>query len=76
MTIPRMLTVSECAKEFEGTGLTAFRIRALALSNEIVHVKAGKKILINVEKLCDYLNNPNPKQENAPHGTIRRIAER
>ncbi len=75
MTIPTMATVNEAAKMFGGT-LTAFRIRQLALNNEIPNVRAGKKILINIEKLCDYLNNPNPKQENAPQGIIRKVAER
>lgn len=76
MKIPRMLTINECAKEFAGTGLTGFRIRQLALNNEIVYLRAGKKILINVERLIDYLNTPQHQEEVAKYGSIRPVAMR
>ncbi len=56
INIPRMLTINEVAKE---TGLAKHFIRQLALSNTIQNVKAGKKILVNLEKLIEYLNGDN-----------------
>ena len=73
MPVPRMLTINECAKEFEGTGLTAYRLRQLALTNQIINIRAGKKILINADKLIEYLNNPNPFQSREEAGKIRPV---
>lgn len=50
---PRMATVIEAA---EITGLAKHYVRQLALQNKVSHVRAGKKILINVEKLIEFLN--------------------
>ena len=46
--IPTMLTINEVA---EKTGLAKFHIRKLALQGKIKSIRAGKKILINFEKL-------------------------
>lgn len=51
---PKMATINETAKL---TGLAKYYIGQLALNNKIKHVRAGKKILINIEKLIEYLNN-------------------
>lgn len=51
--VPRMATVNEAA---EITGLAKYYVRQLALHNRVSHVRAGKKILINVEKLIEFLN--------------------
>jgi len=51
--IPKMVTIKEAAKI---TGLAPFNIRTLVLQNKIVHIKAGKKFLINLEKLIEYFN--------------------
>jgi len=50
---PKMATVNEVA---EITGLARYYVRQLALQNKVSHVRAGKKILINVEKLIEFLN--------------------
>lgn len=74
MPVPRMLTIKECAKEFEGTGLTAYRLRQLAISNQIINIRAGNKILINADKLIEYLNNPPLNTEQySQAGKIRKI---
>lgn len=73
MTVPRMLTITECAKEFKGTGLTPYRLRQLALSNQIVNIRAGNKILINADKLIEYLNNPPLTAEQTQAGQIRAV---
>ncbi len=54
LNIPQMLTINEAAKT---TGLAKYFIRQLALQNKVKNVRAGKKILINLEKLIEYLNN-------------------
>lgn len=51
--VPTMLTIKEAADK---TGLAAHFIRHLAIKNEIVHVRCGKKYLINLEKFIEYLN--------------------
>ena len=52
--IPKMKTINEMA---EVTGLAKHYIRQLVLQNKIVHVKAGKKFLINSDKFIEFLNN-------------------
>jgi len=54
LNVPRMATINEAAKL---TGLAKYFIRQLALKNQIKNVRAGKKILINVEKLIEFLNS-------------------
>lgn len=53
--IPTMLTIKETAKI---TKMAEHFIRGLAIENKIVHVRCGKKYLINLEKFIEYLNNP------------------
>lgn len=54
LNIPQMATINEAAKI---TKLAKYFIRQLALQGKIKHVRAGKKILINVDKLIEFLNN-------------------
>ena len=52
--IPKMLTINEIA---EVAGLAKFYIRQLCINKKIVCVKAGRKFLINLEKLIEFLNS-------------------
>ncbi len=52
-TIPTMLTIKEAAQQ---TKLTEHYIRSLCISGKIVTVKTGKKYLVNLERLIDFLN--------------------
>ena len=54
LKLPRMATVNEAS---EITGLAKHYVRQLALQGKIRHVRAGKKILINIDKLIEFLNN-------------------
>ena len=54
MGIPRMITMREASRE---TGLSYNHIRSLSKSGKIVSIRAGNRILINREKLIDYLNS-------------------
>lgn len=51
--LPRMKTIKEMAGL---TGLSYTMLRNLCLENKIVHVRAGKKYLINYDRFVDYLN--------------------
>ena len=53
LNVPQMVTINEAAKI---TGLAKYYIRQLALQNKIKNVRAGRKILINLEKLVEFLN--------------------
>lgn len=52
-TVPRMLTIQQAADE---TGLSYNCIRKWCLENRIIFVRSGKKYLINMDRLGDYLN--------------------
>lgn len=57
MTIPTMITIKDASNQ---TGLSYEYIRKLCLQGKIVHVHSGRKTLINMEKLVDYLNEGEP----------------
>jgi hypothetical protein len=52
-TVPHMLGLKEAAAE---TGLTYYFLRKLCLSGQVVSVRCGGKILVNMDRLIDYLN--------------------
>jgi len=64
-----MMTINELAAQ---TGLAKHFIRQLALQNKVVHVRAGKKILINYARFIDYLNTGEQCQSEAV-GKIRQL---
>lgn len=51
--MPRMRTLKECVSE---TGLNYEFLRKLCLQKKIVFIKSGKKYLINLDRLIDFLN--------------------
>ena len=51
--MPVMKTIREASME---CGLSYNCLRQLCLANKIVHIRAGSKIMINMDKLKDYLN--------------------
>ena len=52
-TIPRMRTVAAAAAE---TGLAVFHVRKLVAEHKIRYVRAGRKVLVNLDSLVRYLN--------------------
>ncbi len=60
MTIPTMVTISEAAAQ---TGLSYNYLRNLCLQNKIIHVRAGRKRLINLGKLIEFLNQGDSANE-------------
>ena len=68
--LPRMRTVHEAAEELrrmdEGTAVTEYHIRQLAINNIIPRVKAGKKYLINLDALIAYLSGSDTVDRKGP----------
>lgn len=84
--IARLRTVSEAAAELRAldphTAMTPYHIRQLCLKGILTTIKAGKKRLLNLNDLVEYMNDPTadkfkPRTESASEksGVIRRIAE-
>lgn len=61
LSCPTLLTINNTSKQ---TGISAYRIRQWFLDGEIVGVRAGNKILINLEKLIWFLENSRNEQNN------------
>ena len=53
LIVPTMLPLKEVSSR---TGLRYELLRQLCINGEIVHVRTGKKYLINYEKFLEYLN--------------------
>ena len=52
--MPEMKKINQAA---EIAGLSKYFVRQLVLQQKIKYVKTGKKYLVNIESLIDYLNN-------------------
>lgn len=83
---PRIRTVKEAMLELRAldpsTAMTSYHIRRLCLEGILPTVKTGKKILLNLDTLLEYLQNPDkfkPLTESSSSGkrdVIRRISEK
>ena len=51
--VPEMITLREASRR---TGLSYDFLRKGCLSGDLIHIRAGSKILINFNKLIDKLN--------------------
>lgn len=51
--IPEMLTIKEASTR---TGLSYYAIRELCMNNKITYITVGKKYLVNMGKLSEFLN--------------------
>lgn len=52
--MPEMKKINQAA---EIAGLSKYFVRQLVLQQKIKYVKTGKKYLVNIESLIEYLNN-------------------
>lgn len=68
---PRMGTIKEAA---ETSGLAPYRVRCLVASGRIRYVKAGRRILVNLDSLAHYLNTGD-QPEPVAYGGMQRISE-
>ena len=71
---PHMRTIPEAAKELkkmdEHTAVTEYHIRQLALSGVLPRVKAGRKLLINLDTLIEYLTDPTAEKFNVHNAAV------
>lgn len=81
MAIARMRTIKQCYEYFKEEDpescISEYYIRMLAKQNKVPVFYAGRKQLINLDKLIDYLNGEVEEEEPAiqGYGTIRRVGE-
>ena len=52
-TLPVMLSLKECEAE---TGISYFTLRRYCISGKVKYIRAGKKWLINMNSLADFMN--------------------
>lgn len=52
--VPRMRTIKQTAQE---TGLHEYFVRQLVKQDKIKYIRAGRKVLINLDLFIDYLNS-------------------
>lgn len=75
--IPRMRTVSQIKAFFAEngeTGISEREIRRLARAGVVPSIMAGRKLLLSLDGLLNYLsNNTLQPQEQSGYGKIRRI---
>lgn len=80
MNLPRMRTIPETVAELKEadphTAITAFAIRRMVKCGEIPHIRAGQKILNNLDKLLEHLSNPTDPVPERDYGRIRPIDAR
>ena len=79
MSLPRMRTIKEAADEIKRTdpqtAVREYYIRDLVNSKQIPCVRAGRKILINLDTLYEYLQGRLPLSSDSNINGIRKIAE-
>ena len=75
--LSRMRTLDECYNELKAldpdTAVSKYFIRQLAISGKIPCIQAGRKRLINFDKLLDYLSGNNQSQETQTSSGIRAV---
>lgn len=71
-SIPTMKTIDDTAVLL---GLPKHWVRQKVLNGEIVAVKSGKRYLVNVDKLIEYLNSNTltSTEETVSHGGIKPV---
>lgn len=83
-TIPKMRTVNEAAQELKqldpNTAMSPYHIRRLCLDGVLPTVRAGKKLLLDLNLLVEYMTDPTAdkfkprKTATDTIGGIRRIS--
>ena len=68
---PHMGTIKEAA---DASGLAVYRVRKLVASGQVRYIKAGRRILVNLDSLARYLN-VGEQPEPGTYGGIQRIPE-
>ena len=63
--VPTMLTIKETAAR---TGLAEHYVRKCCINNKITYIRCGKRILVNLEKLVEFLNSGDGNETNGIPG--------
>lgn len=75
---PRMRTVPQIVAELklqdENTAISEHYLRKLVKTGKIPCVNAGRKVLICLDTIYDYLQNPTMQDKEIPQG-IRRVSK-
>ena len=80
--LARMRTIQQCTEHFKqydpDTAISDYYIRCLVKQNKISYVMAGKKYLINLDKLIEFLNESNQgdpvrKDKDSQYGKLRKV---
>ena len=75
--LPRMRLLKEAVAEIKqmdpSSAVTTYFIRQLAIDGKIKSVMAGRKRLINLDSLIDYLNDQCEPEQPKEIGKIRKI---
>ncbi|MCD7780883.1 MAG: excisionase family DNA-binding protein [Candidatus Gastranaerophilales bacterium] len=73
LNVPRLETIKQAARV---TNLAPYYIRQLVLQNKIKYVRAGRKYLVNLDNLIEYLSNGEMQNANVEQGTnINKISK-
>jgi excisionase family DNA binding protein len=76
----RMRTIDQIAEYLKKTdpetALTKTAIRRLVISDTLPHVKAGRKYLVSIEAVEDYLEHGETHHLQPAQGAIRRVEVR
>lgn len=58
--LPQMEAINHCAQI---TGLAKYAVRQLVLQNKVKYIRCGKKYLVNLDSLIEYLNKGEQSDE-------------
>lgn len=61
LSIPRMATIGETAALF---GVSAYFVRKLVRSGQVVAVRTGCKYLVNIDRFAEFLNSSTVSENN------------
>ena len=71
LNFPNMGTIKEAAA---ASGLAVYRIRQLVAAGQVKYIHAGRRILVNLDSLSQYMEQ-GEQQESATLGGVRRSPE-
>ena len=72
--MPKLATINECAKM---ANLAQYHVRQMVLQGKVKYIMAGKKYLVNLDSLYNYLDNGDVANNTvSTSNSIRRIEER
>lgn len=78
MSTPRMRTIKQAIAELKekdsNTAFTESALRRAVSSGDIPHIKAGNKVLVNLDTVESYLNGTLSNDKITDFGNIRRLA--